>query len=135
MKNILYNDETIYSSDVLSPIDSYSLYFNVPPLIKEENLICTAITGLENFSVPIGFNMVEVIEDIIGKKVYNVSQIIKLKSIKLPTGTVEVSLNGTKLFSSKLFVTCNYVKNTGRSKDDDMNCGQVIQLTDFKFYC
>lgn len=132
---MIYNDETIHSTDVLSSIDTYSLYYNIPPLIKDGNLICTAITGMETFSVPIGYNMVEVIEDIIGKKVYNVSQIIKLKSISLPIGTVEVSLNGTKLFSSKLFVTCNYVKNTGRSKDDDMNCGQVIQLTDFKFYC
>lgn len=130
----LYNEELIYSSDVLSSIDNYSLFYNIPPLIKEGNLVCTAITGLENFSIPIGYNMVEVIEDIIGKKVYNVSQIIKLKSILLPLGTIEVSLNGNQIISSSLSVTCNYTKDTGRGKNDDMNCGQVISLMNFKFY-
>lgn len=130
----LYNEELIYSSDVLSSIDNYSLYFNIPPLIKEGNLICTAITGMEKFTVPIGYNIVEVIEDIIGKKVYNVSQIIQLKSVLFPLGSVEVSLNGKQIFSSSLSVTCNYTKNTGRGKDDDTNCGQVISLMNFKFY-
>jgi hypothetical protein len=141
-KKTIYNDETIYSSDVLSPIDTYSLVYNIPPLYgkeEKENLIYPSINGFENFNVPIGYNIIEVVEDIIGKKMFSVSQILKMKSAFFPPGIVEISLNGKKIISAGLNVTCNYIKDTGRAKKDnndpdDLNCGQNIQLTDFIFY-